>query len=969
MDNTTTTISTNTRWCSAPGCMVNIKIMRRHFFRFPKERKRWLEWIKACNRMDLVTIGPEYANRYYRLCHLHFRVEMFRNIEGRIYLSKEAVPSIFLKPLQTGNNSSSTLFQPISFVTIFLKPESRNKNSSTDLSQSEVSQTHPMKPDERDTAIISSVQALFPRASIKHAYDDRNMPSAQTSLLEVKPENDNGRHCISGTEMQFIKEIYTDTETASTSSRISPGEGCSNTDIIDLTSMDSSDPLSLEPDIPTMSSKALSVCATPQNNDRTSKRRHWTISTQTPEAWLYIDSFLQGKKQVEKTEIDDDNPVAKRRKTFDGENEDCHMNVDQFKAACADLLPYSSTLLVSACINACKKPKTRKSFEDKQFALKLFFMASEAYRFYRPLCSLPTVRQLWRHVRNWDMPPGLNDNVLNALRLKMKSLPATERHCSLCVNEMRLRPHLFYNLTRDRIVGFHDTGTEKRRTLARKVLVIMACSLIGDWEQPIAYYFHGGTCRVDILKNLIFQAIIRLKNVGATVHALTTNTSPTFLRLSQLLGISAERPSFLVNDERVFYVFDVTRLIRVTRNVFRSHELRFREKRASWTDIELFFRRDSQMRLPLVPKLSVGHLEPDGCQKIETKYAVQVFSSSIAAGLSAHIASGELPLETIGTMEFVHNFDQLFDILNSASTNKSNTKNFGQAFTGSMHEMSFLQQALDFLKSIKVVDRNGACIKSIKCFDHWEITINAIIQLWGVMKEHQLPSLCTRRLNQESIERVFRSIRRQSGNRVRPTPILFTRAFKNLVSKHFLEHSSGGDSTMNGRKMLKRLASMSSPPVPSLTDEVPPNVQVVLSVAATNYRDIDLRLPERNAFKRVCEFLLNECLRAHVNCDVCVAYAAKESGSSTRDASNSFNLYVSNLEDTFMHNFEKLSIEENLGAQMLQLAEQVEYKPPCPDFPVALLVKLFLRMRIYFTLTRHNKICKEPRSSFNVIQL
>lgn len=52
--------------------------------------------------MDLETIGPEYANQYYRLCHLHFRVEMFRNIEGRIYLKKEAVPSIFLKPIQTG---------------------------------------------------------------------------------------------------------------------------------------------------------------------------------------------------------------------------------------------------------------------------------------------------------------------------------------------------------------------------------------------------------------------------------------------------------------------------------------------------------------------------------------------------------------------------------------------------------------------------------------------------------------------------------------------------------------------------------------------------------------------------------------------------------------------------------------------------------------------------------------------------
>jgi len=701
---------------------------------------------------------------------------------------------------------------------------------------------------------------------------------------------------------------------------------------------------------------------------RTPKRRHWNISTQTPEAWIYIDSFLRGKRSLEKSETCVDNQIAKRRKTLCAENEDYCVKMDQFKAACADLLPRNSALLVSACINACEKPKARKSFQDRQFALELFFMASGAYRFYRPLCLLPTVRRLWRHIRNWDMPPGLNDNVLNALRLKMKSLPPAERHCTLSVSEMRLKSHLFYNLTRDRIVGFYDTGTEKRRTLARKVLVIMACSLVGDWEQPIAYYFHGGTCRANILKNLIFQVIIRLKSIDVTVHSLITNTSPTFLRLLRLLGISTERPSFLVNDERVFYIFDVTQLMRTTRNILKNYELRFRDKRASWTDIELFFRRDSQMRLPLAPKLSVGHLEPNRCQKMETKYAIQVFSSRIAAGLSTHIASGELPLETIGTMEFIHNFDQLFDILNSTST-KSSTKNFGQVFTGSMHEMSFLQQTLDFLKSIKVVDRNGAYIKSIKCFDRWQITINAVIQLWDVMKQHQISSLCTRRLNQESIERVFRSIRRQSGNRVRPTPILFIRAFKNLVSKHFLEHSSGGDSAVNGRKMLKRIATASSS-VSSLTDEVLPAVQVVLSAATTNYRDIDLRLPERSAFKRVCEFLLNECLRVHVNCDVCVAYVAKESSLPNRDASNSFNLYISNLENAFMRNFEKLSNEENLGAQILQLAQQIEYKPPCPDFPVAFLIKLFLRMRIYFTLLRHNKICKGiERSSLNVIQL
>lgn len=650
------------------------------------------------------------------------------------------------------------------------------------------------------------------------------------------------------------------------------------------------------------------------------------------------------------------------------ENEDHCTKVDQFKAACADLLPRNYALLVSAYIDAREKRKVKKNFADRQSALEFFLIASGTYRFYRPLCLLPTVRQLWRHIRNWDIPPGLNDNVLNALHLKMKSLPVTERFCCLCVSEMRLKPHLFYNLSRDRIIGFYNIGVEKRRTLARKALVIMARSLIGDWEQPVAYYFYGSTCCANIMKDLIFQAIIKLKSIDATVHTLITDTTPAFLRLSRKLGISVENTSFLVNDERIFYIFDVPCLIRATRNIFMSHELRFREKRASWTDVELLFRRDSQVRLPLVPKLSISHLEPSRRQKTETKYAVQVFSSSMAAGLSAHIASGEFPLKAIGTMEFIYIFDQLFDILNSSVSTKTNTKDFCQAFTGSMHEICFLQRTLDFLKSIRVIDANGVCVKSIKSFDRWQITINAIIQLWNTLKEHQIFSLRTRRLNQEGIEHVFRSIRRQSGNRVKPTPILFTRAFKNLVSKHFLEHSSEDNSAANARRMLKRIALSAS----SLqTDTVQPvATQIVLNVATTNYRNIDLRLPEKSAFKRVCEFLLSECLHVHVNCDACISYAAKEN-SFNKDALNSFSLYVSGLEDTFMRNFEKFSIEDNLGAQMLQLAQQVEYKPSCSDFPVAFLIRLFLRMRIYFTLSRHNKICKgvESRNSLNVIQL
>lgn len=712
-----------------------------------------------------------------------------------------------------------------------------------------------------------------------------------------------------------------------------------------------------------------------------SKKRNWRVVTQTQDTWVSSES-LPEKRQIEEDPRTSavESPSAKRRRTLSAEAKDdnSHINVDQFKAACAKWLSRDTALLVSACISARER---RKDFKDTQLALELFLMAPRAYQFYRPLCQLPSVRQLQKHICSWDLQPGLNDNVMNALRLKLKSLPPVKRRCCLCANETRLRPHLFYNLSRDRIVGFYNTGSEKRRSLARKALVLVVRSLAGDWEQPVAYYFQDGTYHTNVTKNLIFQAVIALRGIGANVHALVTSTAPTFLRLSRQLGITTEHPSFLVNDESVVYIFDVPRLMRTTKNVFTRHELRFRDQRASWADVELFFRRDSQARLPLVPELSLDRFEPEKCRNMETEHSVRILNGSVAAGLSAHITSGELPLKAIGTMQFVLYFSRLYNILNTSASTNTNTRESTQAFTGSAQEMCSLQRALEFLRSIRVIDANGACIKSIKCFEYWQITINAVIQLWSVLKDH-LPSLYTKRLNQESAEEcVFCFLKRQGGNRAQLTPIRFASAFKDLVGQHLVERVLDEDDlVVNVRGMLQRLASSSSSSSspPSSSSSFPQAIeasasrQIALNVGAASFRDIDLQLYERNAFKRVCEFLLNECLRAHPDCTVCVAYAAKETVDATsKNASSTFGVFISGLEDVFMRNFEELSAEEDVGARMLRLAQEIKYRPPCPDFPVGLVIKLFLRMRIYFTLLRHNKICRdtESRDSLNVMQL
>ncbi|KYN01029.1 52 kDa repressor of the inhibitor of the protein kinase [Cyphomyrmex costatus] len=82
-------------WCVVKTC--NNITEKRHFFTFPKEYDRWLKWIYACGRVDLKVMGPEYAHRNYRLCHLHFEEKWYKISKSRACLHPDAVPTIFFE--------------------------------------------------------------------------------------------------------------------------------------------------------------------------------------------------------------------------------------------------------------------------------------------------------------------------------------------------------------------------------------------------------------------------------------------------------------------------------------------------------------------------------------------------------------------------------------------------------------------------------------------------------------------------------------------------------------------------------------------------------------------------------------------------------------------------------------------------------------------------------------------------------
>jgi len=86
--------------------------------------------------------------------------------------------------------------------------------------------------------------------------------------------------------------------------------------------------------------------------------------------------------------------------------------------------------------------------------------------------------------------PRLNDIIFETMSLKISNLKDDAKDCVLCVDEMSIKTHLFYNLSQDYIVGFNNSYDRKTYEPAKQVLCFMLRSINYDWKQPITYFFY-----------------------------------------------------------------------------------------------------------------------------------------------------------------------------------------------------------------------------------------------------------------------------------------------------------------------------------------------------------------------------------------------------------------------------------------------------------------------------------------------
>ena len=343
----------------------------------------------------------------------------------------------------------------------------------------------------------------------------------------------------------------------------------------------------------------------------------------------------------------------------------------------------------------------------KNLCLALHYRGSKAYHFLSSIFTLPSKSSLSLWLQRLNVSPGLglSNPVWDVLKLRVASLNPRDRVCALLMDEMALKTNLTYNRYDDVVVGYQDVGGGERcEQLANSALVFMVRGLGYSWKQPLGYILTHSTAKSVVVKTLLIECLDHLQAIGFHVVVVISDQGPNFQQLVRTLNISSNKPYFEHNGCKYYYMYDTPHLMKSIRNNLQKYKFVFGEgKTACWSDIESFFKLDQQQRFRLAPRLTSKHIELPAFSKMKVKYAVQVFSRSVASGLETHavLLSGH----GSDTAEFISAFDDLFDALNSSQ--RSCVKKFKCALSNNSEHLKMLQQKLDWFKSLTVIDNTG----------------------------------------------------------------------------------------------------------------------------------------------------------------------------------------------------------------------------------------------------------------------
>lgn len=419
----------------------------------------------------------------------------------------------------------------------------------------------------------------------------------------------------------------------------------------------------------------------------------------------------------------------------------------------------------------CKMQLLHKKYtswlpEEKQLSLEIYYRSPGCYKNLIKLgfcLPHPSTIKLWSSFL--CMRPGFNNTIVQAMKEKASQMTDSEKKSVIVFDEISLKKGLAYSQNLDIMEGYEDFGDiEPRRTEkpAKYALVFLIRGLESNYKMPMAYFLSSTAVSGSTLSQLLRQCLSVSENCGLDIKAVVCDQATTNQSLCKTFKVSPEYPFFLVGEKKIYFIFDIVHLIKNIRNRLREAPFIIDSTLVKWSDIRDAYYIDKNLKKSrCLGHLSEKHVNPNNFEKMTVYLATQIFSHRTSTGIKTMREMGELRSETaLNTAEFLMNVNNIFDILNSKYETASNP--YKRALSkDNLLGIEVLQKAREQIKSWRVdTSTTDRRIHSIPpCFTGLQVTINAVIQLWGDLSQLGSKYLLTSRLNQDCLENCFSEIR------------------------------------------------------------------------------------------------------------------------------------------------------------------------------------------------------------------
>jgi len=638
----------------------------------------------------------------------------------------------------------------------------------------------------------------------------------------------------------------------------------------------------------------------------------------------------------------------------------------------SEYLPEAALDFVATRIRMGKKRRTRWSDKDKCVALSLYHISPKAYQLVKKIFALPSISTLRRAVSKVRVYPGFNKKILEALKSKVEGMPAGSELCALVFDEMTIKETVVYNAERDEIEGLEDYGMlGKTHFVANHATVFMLRGLLSKWKQPIGYFLSSGPIDSRRLHTLLLEALDQVKETGLLVKVIIADQgSNNRCVLEKHCKVTIDNPCFTHNGSSIFVMYDPPHLLKNIRNNLKKSGFRMNNKEIKWSYIEQFFEFDKKCGVRMAPKLTSKHIHLPPFAGLRVKYATQILSHSVAAGLSFMVAAKLLPEEAQETALFLENFDQLFNAFNSGLTHSP--QRMRHALSDTSGHIKFLEEMKIWLGVLQ-----SQLPRSLPCVAGWLMTCNSLLSLWADLSRNcDVKFLFTNRLNQDCLENLFSVIRGKGGHRDNPSAQELRAGLRASMVDAIIVQSSNSNCLQDTDKFLLTLTSLTERddqtprPAPALQMDEDTYSVWLLSQPPTPVPDFHVQEAQKNILfyiagwvadklkEKVCsdcqDKLVGQLSGApHEKFLTLKQYASLEEGL-TVPSTQLFGMTIE-LESIFVANIEHiLHMDKVAGRLMTQFENKLEQVFTCSlDKPCTVdkkVRRLFFNMRLNFAL-------------------